>query len=58
MQICWYEWWVLVLNCSVAEYVSYMQKVAAAAPELPFYLYDVDFITGIRCTSILCKLNQ
>ena len=29
--------------------MSYMQAVAAAAPHLPFYLYDIDFITGIHC---------
>ncbi|KAK2172737.1 hypothetical protein NP493_934g00027 [Ridgeia piscesae] len=32
---------------SLETYVSYMKEVAAAAPELPFYLYDIDFITGI-----------
>ncbi|KAK2159421.1 hypothetical protein NP493_1719g00026 [Ridgeia piscesae] len=32
---------------SLETYVSYMKEVAAAAPELPFYLYDNDVITGI-----------
>jgi len=27
--------------------VSYMQQVAAAAPATPFYLYDIDFVTGV-----------
>ena len=30
-------------------YVSYMKEVAAAAPGLPFYLYDNAFMTGITC---------
>lgn len=34
------------------DYVGYMQAVAAAAPNLPFYLYDIDFITGIRFSSV------
>jgi len=29
-----------------------MKTVAAAAPDLPFYLYDINTITGIRCTYI------
>ncbi|ELU06528.1 hypothetical protein CAPTEDRAFT_219005 [Capitella teleta] len=29
-------------------YVDYMARVAAAAPNLPFYLYDIDFFTGIQ----------
>lgn len=30
------------------DYVEYMRQVASAAPNLPFYLYDIDFITGIK----------
>jgi N-acetylneuraminate lyase len=30
------------------DYVEYMRQVAAATPDLPFYLYDIDFITGIK----------
>jgi len=30
------------------ELVSYMAAVASAAPALPFLLYDIDFITGIK----------
>lgn len=37
---------------SLDDYVSYMQAVAAAAPHLPFYLYDIDFITGIHFRSV------
>jgi len=29
-------------------YVSYMAEVASAAPDLPFLLYDIDFVTGIH----------
>jgi len=32
---------------TLEDYVNYMQQVAAAAPELPFYLYDIDFVTGV-----------
>ena len=37
--------------CSLraGEYVRYMQLVAAEAPRLPFYLYDIDFVTAIPC---------
>lgn len=27
--------------------VDYMEQVAACAPDLPFYLYDINFMTGI-----------
>jgi len=30
------------------DYVEYMQHVAEAAPNTPFYLYDIDFVTGIH----------
>ena len=30
-------------------YVDYMAKVASAAPNLPFLLYDIDFMTGVKC---------
>jgi len=43
------------LICS-DDYVSYMQAVAAAVPHLPFYLYDIDFITGIHCKSCMYKI--
>ncbi|KAI0223377.1 N-acetylneuraminate lyase [Lamellibrachia satsuma] len=33
---------------TLESYVSYMKEVAAAAPSLPFYLYDIDFVTGIK----------
>lgn len=33
---------------TIDDYVSYMAQVAAAAPRLPFYLYDIDFITGLQ----------
>ena len=26
-----------------------MRQVAAAAPKLPFFLYDIDFVTGVTC---------
>ena len=32
-----------------ADYVAYMSEVAAAAPNTPFILYDIDFVTGIPC---------
>ena len=38
-----------VVLYSTESYVSYMKEVAAAAPDLPFYLYDIDFVTGITC---------
>jgi len=28
--------------------VEYMAQVANAAPSLPFYLYDIDFVTGVE----------
>ncbi|XP_013386008.1 N-acetylneuraminate lyase isoform X1 [Lingula anatina] len=28
--------------------VAYMKEVAAAAPKLPFYYYDIDFMTGVN----------
>jgi len=44
------RWLVMCIVCCCSDdYVGYMQAVAAAAPNLPFYLYDIDFITGIRC---------
>jgi len=33
---------------TLEDYVSYMAEVASAAPKLPFLLYDIDFITGIK----------
>jgi N-acetylneuraminate lyase len=33
---------------SIDDYVEYMRQVAGAAPNLPFYLYDIDFITGVE----------
>jgi N-acetylneuraminate lyase len=33
---------------TIDDYISYMAQVAAAAPRLPFYLYDIDFITGLQ----------
>jgi len=42
-----------MIHCS-DDYVNYMQAVAAAAPDLPFYLYDIDFVTGIQCKSCVC----
>ena len=42
---------LLVVFVRSDDYVSYMQAVAAAAPHLPFYLYDIDFITGIHSES-------
>jgi len=32
---------------TVEDYVAYMQQVASVVPNLPFYLYDIDFMTGI-----------
>jgi len=29
-------------------YVSYMAEVASAVPDLPFLLYDIDFVTGVQ----------
>lgn len=33
---------------TLEQYVYYMRDVAAAAPETPFLLYDIDFVTGIH----------
>jgi len=33
---------------TVVDYVNYMQQVAGVAPDLPFYLYDIDFVTGVQ----------
>jgi len=33
---------------TIEDYVEYMRQVASAAPNLPFYLYDIDFITGVQ----------
>lgn len=33
---------------TIDTYVEYMRQVAAAAPNTPFYLYDVDFFTDIK----------
>ena len=31
------------------ELVAFMKEVAAAAPNTPFYLYDINFMTGVYC---------
>ncbi|XP_071107114.1 N-acetylneuraminate lyase-like [Haliotis cracherodii] len=36
---------------SVDALVDYMEQVAASAPDLPFYLYDINFMTGIYLNS-------
>lgn len=37
---------------NIGEYVHYMKSVAAAAPELPFYLYDFNEMTGYNFAAV------
>ena len=43
------EYIYFILLLFTDEYVDYMQKVAASAPNTPFYLYENDDRTGIDC---------
>ena len=49
-----------LLFISTDSYVDYMSQVASAAPKTPFYLYDIDFFTGVKCEyqQRLCTICQ
>ena len=40
--------YILIVYPTV-ELVAFMKEVAAAAPNTPFYLYDINFMTGVYC---------